>query len=208
MITLYGTPNTRSVRVLWALEETGIAYDYRKMDLKGGECRQAEYLAINPNGKVPALVDGDLTLLETNAICHYIAELGTDLLPNDIKARAKVRQWNDFALSELEVAPWMLLKNQLIYPSDERLAPEALRSTMVWESQRAQGILILALEHQDYLLPTGFSLADIHICVGLLMHFKTDLPLRPELLPYLKRCMSRPAIARLQAMGELPPLPL
>lgn len=208
MITLYGTPNTRTVRALWALEETGIAYEYRKMDLKGGECRQAAYLAINPNGKVPALVDGDLTLLETNAICDYIAELGHGLLPTDAKAKAKVRQWNDFALSELEVAPWMLLKNQLVYPEDKQLPPEALRNTMVWESQRAQHILALALKEQDYLLPSGFSLADINICVGLLMHFRTDLPLNPELLPYLKRCMSRPAIAKLQAMDELSPLPL
>lgn len=209
MLTLFGSPNTRTVRVLWTLEETGQPYKYLRLDLLGGECRQGEYLAINPNGKVPALQDDDLTLLETNAICFYIASKAhSPLLPDSPKAQARLMQWSDFALSELEVAPWTLIKNERIYPDELKLNTESLKLTMGWESMRAQRILHKGISSSGYLLESGFSLADIHNCVALLMHFKAGLRVMPELMDYLKLCVDRPAIARLVSMGEIPPLTL
>src|SRR6266581_3450699 len=74
MITLYGCPTTRSTRAAWALEEAGAEYAYVRLDLSKGDGRQPAYLAINPGGKVPTLVDGDLRLTESAAICTYIGD--------------------------------------------------------------------------------------------------------------------------------------
>jgi len=71
---LYGYPGTRTVRALWALETARARYDLVSVDLSKGEGRSAEFLAINPNGKVPVLIDGDLTLSESAAICIYLGE--------------------------------------------------------------------------------------------------------------------------------------
>lgn len=209
MLTLFGSPNTRTVRALWTLEETALPYEYRRLDLRGGECRQPEYLAINPNGKVPALQDDDLILLETNAICFYIAKAAqSPLLPECPKAQAKLMQWSDFALSELEVAPWGLIKNERIYPDGLKLEMAPLKRTMGWEGMRAQQILLKGISSSGYLLESGFSLADIHNCVALMMHFKVGLQVMPELMDYLKRCIDRPAIGRMVEMGEIAPISL
>ena len=75
MIKVYGFPNSRSGRVVWALEEAGVDYAYVKVDLFKGEGRRPPYIDINPGGKVPTLIDGDLLLTESAAICTYIGDL-------------------------------------------------------------------------------------------------------------------------------------
>ncbi|MBT1443329.1 hypothetical protein KJI95_02140 [Shewanella sp. JM162201] len=112
-------------------------------------------------------------------------------------------QWSDFALSELEVAPWMLIKNSRVYPDELKIPPEILAPSMQWESSRAQRILIKGLEGKNYLVGNAFSLADIHISVALLMHLKVGLSIAPVLGTYLGRTLSRPAVARLIARGEM-----
>jgi len=74
MIKLYGFPQTRSVRAAWALEEAGADYEYELVNLRAGEHKQATFLAINPFGKIPSLVDEGLVVTESAAICTYIAE--------------------------------------------------------------------------------------------------------------------------------------
>ena len=74
MLRLYGTPQTRTFRPLWMLEELGIPYELVKADFASGGTRTPEFLKINPNGHVPALVDGDLALCESLAINLYLAE--------------------------------------------------------------------------------------------------------------------------------------
>ena len=68
MLTLYSYPNSRSLRVAWTLEELGLDYRIHSLDLKAGEGHSPEYLAIHPDGKAPALVDGELALFESSAI--------------------------------------------------------------------------------------------------------------------------------------------
>ena len=74
MMKLYGYPQTRSTRVAWALEETGAEYEYGLINLKAGEHKQPAFLAINPFGKIPSLVDDGHVMSESSAICTYIAE--------------------------------------------------------------------------------------------------------------------------------------
>src|SRR5689334_11987818 len=93
---VYGFPNTRSARVVWALEEAGATYDYAHVNLLKGEAREAAFLKINPGGKVPALIDGDLVLTESAAICMHIADKfpTAELAPSPATAeRARFYQW-------------------------------------------------------------------------------------------------------------------
>lgn len=68
MITLYGVPRSRTMRCLWMLEELGVPYENVPTHFATGECKTPEFLTINPNGHIPALVDGDVTLFESLAI--------------------------------------------------------------------------------------------------------------------------------------------
>ena len=71
---LYWAPHTRSLRALWVLEEAGVSYERVRLDLSAGEQKSAEFRAINPMAKVPALTDGPLAVAESGAICAYVAE--------------------------------------------------------------------------------------------------------------------------------------
>lgn len=73
-IKFYSWPRSSGARVQWALEELGVGYEYVELDPKKQEHRTPQYLAINPHGKVPGLVDGDLTLFESGAILLYLGE--------------------------------------------------------------------------------------------------------------------------------------
>jgi glutathione S-transferase len=85
MMKLYWAPRTRSLRALWVLEEAGVPYERVRLDLSAGEQKSAEFRAINPMAKVPALTDGTLAVAESAAICAYVAEAHPE--------RASPRRW-------------------------------------------------------------------------------------------------------------------
>ncbi len=92
---LYGFPPTRSMRVLWTLRELEVEFELVNVDPVRGEVRAPEFLALNPAGKLPVLVDGDFVLTESVAICLYLAEKypGKALLGSGLRARAEVSRW-------------------------------------------------------------------------------------------------------------------
>lgn len=207
MVTLYGAPNTRTVRVLWALQELALPYEYVVIDLFNGEGQSPEFLKLNPNGKVPALIDEGRVLLETGAICSYLADSVSNQSPALIPEagsyqRAIYQQWCDFQLSELEVPAWMLTKNKRLYPKESKL--NDLAEAMGWEARRAERVLSKGLEGQSYILGDHFSIVDIHMTISLVWNMSAGFPLQHEnVKAYLQRCMARPAYTKLQAQGEL-----
>ena len=120
---LYEFAPTRSIRVRWALQEIGIAFDAVSVNLMAGEHRHPEFLAINPAGKVPVLVDGDVTLTESIAIAVYLADKYPErrLLPDDLATRAQAMRWLLFTTTELEQPLWRMALHSVIYPEDKRL---------------------------------------------------------------------------------------
>ncbi|RYZ32056.1 MAG: glutathione S-transferase, partial [Myxococcaceae bacterium] len=102
MIDLYtwGTPNGHKVSV--ALEELGLPYTVHALDISTGVQKQPEFLAINPNGRIPAIVDraaGDFAVFESGAILLYLAEKTGKLMPTDAKGRSQVIQWLMFQMA-------------------------------------------------------------------------------------------------------------
>lgn len=93
-----GAPNPMKIALF--LEEAGLLYDTIPIDARKGDQHNAEYLAINPNAKVPAIVDGDVTVFDSNAILLYLAEKTGKFLPGDTpKARAELLSWLMFVAS-------------------------------------------------------------------------------------------------------------
>ncbi|MBI1179961.1 MAG: glutathione S-transferase family protein [Alphaproteobacteria bacterium] len=126
MMTLYEFPPTRSIRVRWTLQELGVPFEAVTVNLVKGENRSPDYLRINPAGKVPALVDGDLALTESIAIVLYLAEkhLEKGLLPTDRADRARLDQWLLFTATELEQPLWRIARHTALYPENRRLPDE------------------------------------------------------------------------------------
>jgi glutathione S-transferase len=120
---LYEFGPSRAIRVRWTLQELGVDFDTTNVNLMAGEHRSPEFLKINPAGKLPALVDGDLVLTESVAIVLYLAEKYSDrgLIPEDIGQRAEFFRWLLFTTTELEQPLWRITRHTSIYPADKRL---------------------------------------------------------------------------------------
>jgi glutathione S-transferase len=196
MIKLYGYPQTRSSRAAWALEETCAEYEYELINLRAGEHKQAAFLAINPFGKIPTLVDDGHPISESAAICTYIAEKfpAAKLIPTDAKGRAEYFQWLFFVVLELEVHLWTAAKHDRFLPEDKRIPEIAI--TSYWEFEKAATVLSAHLKGRQYIANNQFSAADI-ICVSVLHwahHVKVNLD--ETLLNYMNKHSERPALAR------------
>ena len=192
-ITLYYTPKTRSLRPRWLLEELKIPYKIQPVDLFGGEGQSEEYRKINPLGAVPAIKVNDKIMLESGAICHWLADFFSDagLAPSvsDI-SRMDYEKWMYFSQATLEMPPWLVILHSQILPQDSRV-----EDIVPWARQRYQSILPVlqqALMHRDYLLEDGFSTADIMIG-STLMWLPDELANFPELIRYVDRLKQRPA---------------
>lgn len=120
---LYEFGPTRSIRVRWTLQELGVPFEAVTVNLMAGEHLRPDFLKINPAGKLPVLVDGDVTLMESVAIVMYLADKYSDkgLTPKDSKHRAELDQWLLFTATELEQPLWRIARHSNLYPKDKRL---------------------------------------------------------------------------------------
>lgn len=202
-IKLYSWPQSSGTRVSWALEELGLACEYIQLDGKKGEHRTPQYLAINPQGKVPALVDGEQTLFESGAILLHLGEkygVGKNLWPAaGGQARADALSWTVWAMTELGsyLLGWLYhgLDTPVSFKPEDRskAAAEYSRSQFV----RCLDALQARLDGREYLLG-GFSLVDLACAswlqFGTAMGVKLDT--HPGVVAWLERCSRRPACAR------------
>jgi len=185
---LYWSPRSRSFTTLWLMEETGQPYERVLTDISTGANKTPEYLAINPMGKVPALVDGDVAMAEAAAICAYVADRypQSKLAPAlDDPRRAKYLQWLFFAPGCIE--PSIL---------QAYLKLEVPTGSAAWGSTtQTFDVLDQALETGPWLLGNDFTAADVAIGAGMnyaIRMFKM-VPTRPNFDRYLDACAARPA---------------
>jgi glutathione S-transferase len=119
---LYEFAPTRSIRVRWTLQELEVDFEAITVNLIAGAHRTPEFLALNPAGKIPVLVDGELVLTESVAIALYLANKYPEkaLAPRDPRRRAELEQWSLFAATELEQPLWRITRNTALYPEAQR----------------------------------------------------------------------------------------
>ncbi len=179
MLKLYGGARSRASIVQWYLEELGIPYEFILLDLQAGEHRQPEYLAINPMGKVPAIVDGDFQLWESGAILFYLAQKYGNM-PSSLEEQAKINQWIIFGNATL--GPGIFVE-----ANREREMPKLMTP------------LNQILAKQPFLLGDEFSVVDV--AVGSILSYipimlKLDLSEYPAVVDYMKRLSERPAFQK------------
>lgn len=196
MITLFGYPHSRSLRVSWLLEELGLEWHYHLVNLMKGDHKSPAYLAICPQGKVPALTDGDITLCESSAICLYIAEkYNSHWLPTPGSAdAARHHQWVSFITTELEQPLWSMGKHKFVLPEQIRL-PEML-AVANWEFKKAAQTAECWLPDTEFLLGKSPSVADILLTHTLNWAIKFEQKLPPGLEKYRRNLSKRPALMR------------
>ncbi|THK37070.1 glutathione S-transferase family protein [Ensifer sp. MPMI2T] len=200
----FATPN--SVKVSIALEELGLAYDLKAVNVRKGEQKEAAFVALNPNGKVPVLVDDGLVVTESAAILVYLAEKTGKLLPSDAAARIRVFEQLFFHASALSPAFGNAGFFKRSSPEPQPIA-EARFST---EAERILRLLDVKLADQAFMAGEAFTIADIAHFGWLWRRQFPGLTLdeRPNFSRWYEEVAARPAvqraIARVEALVEAP----
>ncbi len=192
---LYWAQRSRSLKAIWMLEESGLAYERVRLNFDDGSLQTPEYRVINPMMKVPALVDGTARVTETGAICAYIAERAPDagLAPpiGDPK-RGDYLRWLFFSAGCIEAAYTQKFTKLELPP----------RSAGWGDYDRVMNVLDEALAAGPWLLGDRFSAADV--AVGGDLRFGVDVfkmvEARPSFRAYIDRCTARPAFQRALAI--------
>lgn len=192
MYQAVGAPGSRLTRVIWMLEELGEPYEIVKAKQHSGTMRR-----YNPTGKMPALVDGDLVVTDSAAICGYLSEKHADkgMGPEPgLGGRARFDGWMHFAQSEFEAPLWNKLRHKFILPAECRADVGA--ATAHDFAQEIQG-LEAKLDGRSFALGERFSAVDVIIghCGQWARGGKFEVK-SPAVQAYFERVLSRPALTR------------
>jgi glutathione S-transferase len=206
-LTIYGIAASRAVRPLWAATELGLDFHHVPLPYQGGGTRTPGFLAINPNGHVPAVVDarpeGDVVLWESMACALYIARHhgradGQSITPATPREDAEALRWSFWAVNEAEADALTVLMHRMVMPEPRRkpeLANAAERRLAVplrvieqyLQAQQARGQAFLAAER--------FTVADL--CASSVLNWarpsRTLMDAHPLTHGWILRCMERPA---------------
>ena len=192
-IVFYTNPMSRGRIAHWMLEETGVPYEIKLLNLEKGEQKSPEYLAVNPMGKVPAIVHRGVVVTEAPAICAYLADAfpaaGLSPAVSD-PARGTYLRWLFFGASAVEYA--LIDKAS---PRAEAVRPGQLGYGTYESTMNA---LEYAVRPGPWILGSTFSAADVYLGsqIGWGLMMKNIEP-RPPFLDYVARCNERPAMKRM-----------
>lgn len=182
----------RSDRVRWLLEEMNIPYTNHFLKKSAGEMNTAEYRKLNPMGRVPTIVDGDIVLSESAAVCMYLADrysYGT-LAPKmeDTALRAEYTKWMVFSVGSLEAVIARMFTH-VNDPEETKITHDYVRE----QSEFFKLALNPILEKQDYILASGFSAADIMLAAVIPGAQDFLVTNNPPVQKYMDRMMAREA---------------
>ena len=194
-LKIYGVARSRAFRTLWMAGELGLPYEHVKVDFADGSTRRPEYLAINPNGHVPAIDDGGFRLWESMAINLYLAKKygsAGGLYPQRLEDEARAWQWSFWGLTEVERPALTALLNR-VGPEDRRdaaAADEAERSLAA-----PLRVLDAVVAATPYLLGEHFTVADLNVAsiLSWARQARCNLAAFPKAEAWLKTCHDRPA---------------
>jgi glutathione S-transferase len=203
MITFYYSPRSSATRIHWALEELGVPYEKVKLDLQAGDQRKPAYLALNPNGKVPLVVDDGVPVFESVAILIHLGQrYGQDkgLWPSiGAKAHGQALAWTIWAAATLGPVMFRYMMNtQDRFPAEARNPKQA-------ESAKAEldGLIAMVearVAERPYFLADTFTYVDLAISAGLGFlrggghrASQYDFSGQPHIAKWLDACLSRPA---------------
>ena len=201
-LRIYGIARTRAFRALWVAEELGLDYEHIPVEIGDAGAHTPEFLAINPNGRLPAIVDDGFVLFESLAITLYLAKKHSNggLYPGTLADEAKAWQWTLWAVTEVDrgVNIWSLHAIRL--PPDERDAAKRAEALAVLAAPFK--VLDGALAGRQYLVGDGFTIADLNVAAIVSRAIDMDLGAVPNLKAWLTRCLEQPAARAALALKE------
>jgi glutathione S-transferase len=211
-LTIYGIQASRALRPLWVATELGLAFEHVQTDYKAGTTRTPDFLALNPNGHIPVVVDhrpeGDVTVWESMACALYIARQhgkadGVSLVPATPREDAEALRWSFWTVTELEKDALTVLMHRLAMPEDQRkpeLAEAAEQRLKVPLRVLEQHLAQQQARGESHLAAARFTVADL--CVSSVMlwvraarELMAQYPLASE---WLTHCLARPAYTSLR----------
>ena len=211
-LTIYGTAASRAARPLWVAEELRLVYAHIPLHYLGGGTRTPEFLAINPNGHIPVVVDGGIVVWESMACALYLADRfrpeGLASLGATTSAeQAELLRWSFWAVTECEKDALALLMHSALMPVERR------KPTLALEAERRLAAPLRVLEQHlrqqqphrpnPFLAGARFTVADV--CVASVLAWVRRAPALmgpcPAVQAWLARCMARPAYQAVQAMA-------
>lgn len=215
-LTIHGIAASRAIRPLWAATELGLNFTHRPTPYQGGATRSPDFLALNPNGHIPVVVDarpeGEVVVWESMACALYIARHhgaadGQSLTPATPKEEADALRWSFWAVTECETDALTVLMHRLAMPAERRkpeLAEAAERRLAVPLRVIEQHLAAQQAAGQAHLAADRFTIADL--CVAAVLNWARpaqDLMRdRPLTHDWINRCMARPAQHAAKALGS------
>lgn len=201
MIKIYGSPRSSAGRCYWMLEELGLPYEAVPLDMKNKEHKSEWFLKINPNGKVPVLVDGDFVIWESMAITNYLAKkYNSPLAPQTPEEEGHIMQWSFWSLVELQEPAVSWLIQEIFVPAEKK-------NMQVIEDAKtkATGLLKVldnALNGKKFLANERFTVADLNVAsvVNVFAELKYDFSDFKNIQQWLKACSDRPAFHSLATL--------
>lgn len=216
MLTIYGIFASRAVRPLWAAQELGVSYTHVPTPYQGGATRTPEFLALNPNGHIPVLVDerpeGRVVVWESMACALYLARHhgrgdGSDIAPANPAEDAEALRWAFWAMTELETDALAVLMHRIGLPPPRRDA-----GRLAAAEQRLRGPLAVLEAHLtqqaergcSYLAAQRFTIADL--CVACVVNWTRPshelMQAFPHVHAWVQHCHARPAYQTLKAADK------
>jgi glutathione S-transferase len=203
-LTFYYAPMSTAGITAIVLEELGVPCEKIKVDLKAGDTRKAEFLRLNPNGKIPLIVHDGVAIWESAAITMYLGEVfgvAKGLYPAPGANRGEAMMWITWTHITLGDAVWRRMRNATdFYPAEQRNAKAG--EAALADIQNCLRILDGSLAGKPF-LAGNYTLADAHVnaFVDWLRHMKFDFSACPHLNDWSQRCAARPAYVRATAQG-------
>ncbi|MGH8456544.1 MAG: glutathione S-transferase family protein [Stenotrophobium sp.] len=196
MITLYTAPTPNGHKASIMLEELGVPYEVKVVDLSRGDQKKPAYMKLNPNGRIPTIVDrgnGDFAVFESGAILIYLAEKYGRLLPQDVKGRSEVIQWLMFQMGG--IGPMQGQANVFFRYWPEKYQPAIDRYQH--ETRRLYQVLETRLADREFLCG-DYSIADIANFTWVNVHSWAGVEIAdlPRLKAWRDRIRERPAVQR------------
>ena len=196
-LKVYGVAGSRAYRTLWMVNELGLEYESIPLHFADGSAKTREYLAINPNGRIPAIDDDGLKLWESMAINLYLAKKhDKGLWPKTLEGEAQAIQWSFWVMTEVEKPTLAVLFHRVFLPEDQR-DPKAAEDG----EQQLQGplkVLDQALAKTGHLIGSTFTVADLNVASVLAWAKigRANLSAYPHVEKWLIAAMQRPAAVK------------
>jgi glutathione S-transferase len=193
---LYEFGPTRSIRARWTLQELDIPFESVVVKLTENEHKRPEFLQINPAGRLPVLVDGNLIVTESAAIVRYLAEKFPDkqLWPRALPERAQADRWLMFAVTELEQPLWRIARHTFLYPEEQRIPADIKIASR--EVKEMAAVLEKHMQGREFVAGSHVTVADF--VVAYTLDWANEAKLLddcPVLRAYMERMYARPKAA-------------